>query len=440
VADPVQNSTFGPIEEEAVISLALDSPEFFSVVGKFLGPEIFQRAECKWIAGLLQEYIKSEDIIPPRDIMIEHALSKLTVEHDYEPVVTLLKRKSNPRELPHIKKKVLEWAQNAAYGLLYSEEALGFYERKEFVKLQQILEKAQRITDVSNAGFWMFQQPDLLFSENLTEKFTTGFQSLDAYINEGGPAKKECFVWMAPTGVGKSVLLVHSGLANVKRGKKVLHVTCEMSDIATGARYAGAISDIKIRERIQRRAEVEKQLELFKKSFEGDLVIYPFPADEISVDEVYQLIAFLRKQRGWHPDIVIIDYLELMISRHDYNNKEDYKRQKSIATEVRGLAQNENVLVFTATQTNREGMVNAKEGGEGGGGSIDLNKISESYGKAMPIDYCVSINQTQQEYNMKPLARARLYIAKNRNGAKHKTININLNYETMRVKEENGHA
>lgn len=437
MVDSVLGDAFGPNEEEAVISLAVDSPEFFSSVGKYLGPEIFKRAECKWVMGILQGYIKDEEMIPPRDILVEHALSLLTVDHDYEPVVTLLNRKSNPRELPHIKKKVMQWARNAAFGQLYTEEAINAYENREYEKIQQIVEKAQRISDVSNQGYWLFNQPELMFSEILTEKHTTGFQSLDSYINEGGPAKKEVFVWMAPTGVGKSIALVNSGLANIKRGKKVLHVTCEMSDIATAARYVGNITDIKLKDRIARRQDVEKQLETFKRSYDsGDLVIYPFPADEISVDEIYQLISFLRKQRGWYPDIVIIDYLELLASRHDYNNKEDYKRQKSIATEVRGLAQNEDVLVFTATQTNREGMVNGKDGE----GAIDLNKISESYGKAMPIDYCVSINQTTQEYNMKPLARARLYIAKNRNGPKSKTIGISLNYETMRIREEDSRS
>lgn len=432
----VLGSAFGPNEEIAIVSLAIDSPEFYSTVGKWLPPEVFSRAECKWVMAILHKYIVNDEIIPPRDILIDHALSQLTVDSPYEPIVELLKRKSDPRELPHIKRKIVEWARDAAYGMLYGEEAISAYDNKDYKKIEQILEKAQRITDVCTTGYWLFEQPELLFSEENLEKFTTGFQSLDAYINEGGPSRKECFVWMAPTGVGKSVMLAHSAIANVKRGKKVLYVTLEMSDIMTAARVVGNITDIRIKDRMQRKDDIMKQLEAFKRNFDGDLAIFPFPADEISVDEIYQLITFLRKQKAWNPDIVCVDYLELMVSRHDYSNDEDYKRQKSISTELRSLAQKENVLVFTATQTNREGMVNGKDGGQGGEGSIDLNKISESYGKAMPIDYCVSINQTQQEYNMKPLSRARLYIAKNRNGAKHKTIPISLNYETMRVKEE----
>ena len=119
-----------------------------------------------------------------------------------------------------------------------------------------------------------------------------------------------------------------------------------------------------------------------------------------------------------------------MMSRRSYYNKDDYIRQKRVSTELRGLASNEDVLLFTATQTNRELGKKGKGDTDGGGGVIDVNRVAESYGKMMPSDYVVSLNQSPDEYKE---GRLRFYIAKNRNGPKFKTISAKVNYETMVV-------
>ena len=92
----------------------------------------------------------------------------------------------------------------------------------------------------------------------------------------------------------------------------------------------------------------------------------------------------------------------------------------------RGLAKNEEVLIYTATQTNRGGM--------DGDRPIDLNKSAESFGKQFALDYVVSLNQSMDERSQNP-AQLRFFVAKNRNGPKHVTITCEIDYTTMVVKE-----
>jgi hypothetical protein len=147
----------------------------------------------------------------------------------------------------------------------------------------------------------------------------------------------------------------------------------------------------------------------------------------------------LWKMHGLKIDVVIIDYLELLMSRNPAYNKDDYIRQKRVGTEVDRIAKMDNTLVGTATQSNRQGTEGADKEK-----LLDLNKVAESYGKTMPISYLVTINQTKQEYDAgreggddAPVLKAqcRFYIAKNRNGPKFKTINARINYETMAMTE-----
>jgi replicative DNA helicase len=142
----------------------------------------------------------------------------------------------------------------------------------------------------------------------------------------------------------------------------------------------------------------------------------------------------LKRAHNWVPDVLVLDYLELMVSRSTFDNREEYDRQKKVAVQLRELAVNENLIVFTATQTNRDGL-GGKEGSDGGE-VIGMNKVAESYGKMMSADYVVSLNQGEEE---KPLGRYRLYISKNRNGPAQNgaiLVRVRVNYDTMAARQD----
>jgi len=341
---------------------------------------------------------------------------------------------SDPREIPYIKDVVTKWAKHMAYGMLFKEGYESFCQQN-YDAVDELLNKAQKITDITSTGIWFFNSIDVLFHKETVEHFRTGFKELDANINPDaggvGPSRKEILCFMAGTGVGKSLIMINVGVQCVREGQKVLHVSLENSKEKTMQRYAGCITNVPIRDRIKKREKVAAVIDKFNRSTKGDLVIYEYAADEISVNEIYQLISHLERTKGWHPDIIIVDYLELLLSRRSsVNNESEYIRQKRVSTELRSLAQNENALVITATQTNREGYTG---GDQKGPQLIGLGKAAESYGKLMPMDCVVSINQTPEQ---KTERRATLYIAKNRNGLQGVKIEISINYDTTKAIQE----
>lgn len=259
-----------------------------------------------------------------------------------------------------------------------------------------------------------------------------------------------------------TLIMINSAYAGMKAGHNVLFVTFELSTYKSALRMASLMSTVPTKKFVSSNVDELSQEKLhalrdqqtmvresikIRKGKCGDLAIYELPPDECSVDEIYGIIEHNRKTRGWVPKIVVLDYLELMQSRHTYNNSNgDYTRQKSVATEIRGLAKNENVFVYTATQTNRGG-VKSENGKEGKGnadqaGHINLDKAAESFGKAMPVDYVISLNQTEDEYNRdidkdgnSEPSVIRLWIAKNRNGRKFIPVTTNVFYDQMLITE-----
>lgn len=434
-----QKPQFGITEEKAIISLAFDCPEFFSQIVNILTYKYFQKLEHKVVYKIIQQCYDKHGVVPTRELALDIAKRNLTTDQEWEPIIETINRKSNHREIPLIKSTLIDWAKNKAYGELYDDQAYQSWLKKDYSKLEEVIDKAKKITDISNSGVSFFDNTGMLFESDDVAKLTTGFSMLDVYINCGGPSKGDVFVWMGPTGRGKSVLLVHNGKASMERGLKVLHITLEMTVKKTMERYMGSITEEKISSRNERREIIEQKLARAKSSTSGDLIVASYPPDEISVDTIRQLIDYLKRSKNWKPDVLIIDYLELMVSRNPGDNKEEWMRQKKVSTQLCGLAKTEDVLIFTATQTNRDGLNGAKhdkqDAGGGGGELIGLNKVSESYGKLMPVDYCVSINQNQDEYNQ-DIPIYRLYIIKNRNGQKEQTVRVKVNYSNMSVKQE----
>lgn len=214
-------------------------------------------------------------------------------------------------------------------------------------------------------------------------------------------------------------------------GQDVLLVTFELDYIKTGLRCLGVVNEnIPMNALLDHKDLITSRLDQMKTTYDGRIFISELPPEECSVDHLYHIIDNMKRMHGWKPDVVILDYLDLMVSRNKEYNKDDYTRQKYVANEIRGFAKNENVLVFTATQTNRSAS--------GGGESqvATLNSVAESYAKQFSMDYIITINQSDMERQSIP-PRFRFFIAKNRNGPKHALITCEVNYDTMKVKEIN---
>lgn len=452
-------AAFGPEEERGIVSLLIDFPELYAPASNFLTPDIFSSLEAKFVIAQLHTDFEKHGVVPSRKLLKDRLAKQLNVDDPWESILELVDRPTNVREAPFLRDILFKWAEHQTLALLYQEEAIEAYHTGNYDYLKSIVDKAERLKHVGVAGFWLYDQVDELFVDNAIEHISTGFTTLDKHLNSGGPSKQEVLMWLAPTGVGKSLLLCNNAFTCSRNGLNVLFVTFELSKEKTGMRMLGAMSGIPLDQFIvhdlattpadelvkirETQGRLRQQAQRYKKR--GDIVIYQLPPDECSVEHIYSIIDTNEKMNGWKPDVVVLDYLDLMMSRNSSMNDSSYDRQKSVSTEVRGLARNADVLVYTATQTNRSG---AKDDNRGGGpnqeaagpGQIGLDKMAESFGKSMPVDYVISLNQTEAEYNAARLnpghpATIRFWIAKNRNGAKAQSITTNVWYDRMQIKE-----
>ena len=85
----------------------------------------------------------------------------------------------------------------------------------------------------------------------------------------------------------------------------------------------------------------------------------------------------------------------------------------------------QDVLVWTATQTNRQGRVKSL---------ITDVELGDSYGKIRPCDFSMSLNQTEEEFDNGTM---RAYIMKSRNGVPRFQVPMKIDYSVLRMAELN---
>ena len=260
-----------------------------------------------------------------------------------------------------------------------------------------------------------------LNSQQLVPKFRTPFETLNEAL-DGGLAHKEMAMVVAPPGVGKSLFLANQAARSVLDGHNVLYVSLEMAEDRVAQRLDSIFTRIQQSELSNRVEDIEERLEIISKQWEdrGKLMVKEFPTKRLSVTGLRAFLNQLKNYEDFTPDVLIIDYLELMKTDKEMA---EYQGQERLAQELRGVASEYGCLVWTATQTNREGKkVNI----------ITDAELADSYGKIRVCDLVFSINQTEQEFDK---GAARLYLMKSRNGRARFIVPIGIDYSRLVVSQ-----
>jgi len=209
-------------------------------------------------------------------------------------------------------------------------------------------------------------------------------------ITNGGTPQKTLNVVLAGTGVGKSLFMCHHAANCLTQNKNVLYITLEMAEERIAERIDANIMDITMDELKELPKEMyNKKLNRATSKISGKLIVKEYPTATANANHFKILIDELKMKKKFIPDIIFIDYLNICSSSRlrTGGNVNSYQYIKSIAEELRGLAVEYSVPVFTATQTNRQGFSNS---------DVGLEDTSESFGLPATADFMFAIISTEE--------------------------------------------
>ena len=209
-------------------------------------------------------------------------------------------------------------------------------------------------------------------------------------ITNGGTPAKTLNIVMAGTGVGKSLFLCHHAANCLKQHQNVLYITCEMAEERIAERIDANLLDVTL-DNLRELTKVvyEKKMQNLSAGVRGKLIIKEYPTATANVNHFRFLLDELHLKRKFKPDVIIVDYLNICASARlkSGNNINSYTYIKSIAEELRGLAVEYNVPIFSATQTTRSGFSNS---------DVGLEDTSESFGLPATADFMFALISTDE--------------------------------------------
>ena len=222
-----------------------------------------------------------------------------------------------------------------------------------------------------------------------TARLKTGISWIDDVLGGGYPRKTLNF-YLAQSGGGKSLFKSHLAAHFYAQGYNVLYITLELSEDRIGERIDANLMDIDVKDihGLDLDTYTNKVAKISDKT-KGKLFIKEFPPTSITTQHIRALLDELQLKKGFKPDVLIVDYINLMNSSRykAAGGANSYTIIKAVAEELRGLASERDVVCITSTQMNR-GAMNASD--------PDMTGVSDSVGTIMTADSLIAIVRNEQ--------------------------------------------
>ena len=397
-------SQYGKPYQEKIFQGLLMDREWASQMYEVMLPTFFELNYLKYLTRLYFRYYEQYKAFPTLQLLISIIREDLSEGQDIilrDQIVEFLHRlKSNPHpgDIGYVKDKALDFCKRQAFKDAL-HKAVELIQTDKFDSVISLMKDAVSIGMPHSIGHDFHEDIEARFVKAHRIPCPTGLPRIDAPdILDGGLGRGEIGVVTANTGVGKSHYLVAMGANALRSGKNVLHYTFELTETAVGRRYDSNLTNIDINDLMSSKKKV---LDFYEKEELGRLIIKEYPTGAASVITIRNHIEKL-SLKGFKPSLIVIDYADIMKSTKAYDSLRH--ELKLVYEELRNLAMEINIPVWTASQANRDSA---------NSDIVGLENMSEAYGKAMVADVVISISRKAME---KATGHGRLYVAKNRAG------------------------
>jgi len=377
--------------ESLIIENLCVNEEYSRKVLPFIKEEYFHDTTEKEILKLVLKNIIKYNKLPSKDtLLVGLSNNKSLTQQQYESCISYIK---DLEFSPCINDDWLidETEKFCKDKSIYNAvlESIHIIEGKDKEKtpdsLPSILSEALSVSFDTNIGHDYIKDAEKRYDFYQKVEYKIPFD-LDYFnsITNGGVTPKTLNCVIAGTGVGKSLFLCHHASNCLLQNKNVLYITCEMAEERIAERIDANIMDLTIDELKELPKNVyAKKLFQSTQGVSGKLIIKEYPTGSAHANHFRHLLHELKLKLKFVPDVIFIDYLNICASsRFKSANVNMYTYIKGIAEELRGLAIEYKVPIFTATQTNRQGYNNSDMG---------LENTSESFGLPATVDFMFAL-------------------------------------------------
>ena len=388
-------SKFGYSFQIKLIAALFKDRVFLQQINDILKPEFMESEANQWIVKTIINYFTTYSSLPTLEVMkvklddVDNDVLKTTI-------IDTLKQVTKQFETPDIKfieQEALDFCKNQTLKAAIME-SVNLLQVGEYDSIKHIIDAAMKAGVERDIGHMYNIDVDDRFSESTRKTVQTGWNVIDDLM-DGGLGPGELGIFVAPAGIGKSWGLVNVAANAVKKGLNACCYTLELGAPYVGLRFDSVFTGIPAQ---NLKYHIEEVKECVSK-LQGNLVVKYYPTKSATVNTIKAHLDRCQMQ-GFKPDIIVVDYADLLRG----TGKEVRHELGNIYEDLRGLAGEYEIPVWTASQANRSALEDDVIGAE---------KIAESYSKIMTADFVLSLSRKIED---KVAGTGRWHVIKNRFG------------------------
>ena len=262
---------------------------------------------------------------------------------------------------------------------------------KGFVDDYDIIEKKLKdalVFKETEDSITLYHDLENVLSDDYREPMPTDIEGIDEIMN-GGLAKQELALVIAPLGVGKTTYLTKVANAAYMSGKNVLQVFCEDKEKAIQHKHFSIMSKIPLSElAINKEAVINRvnhTKEKISKEYGNELFLQKLPADGVTILKIKNIIKKLNA-KGHKIDMLVLDYVDCISLEKEVAGSEEWSNEGKIMRQLEAMIEEMDVACWTATQGNRASTAVEVVKTENMGGSLKKAQIAHfimSIGKTL---------------------------------------------------------
>ena len=381
--------------ENTIISSLFFNEEYTRKVLPFIKEEYFSNRVEQLLFGEVFGFIEKYNNLPTKDaILIElnsrRDINEEELQHIKDYVVSVENTESDDQWLLETTEKFCK--DRAVHNAVLA--GIKILDNKDKTQtpeaIPHILSEALSVSFDKSVGHDYIEDAESRFKFYHTKEKRYQFD-LD-YMNritKGGVPSKTLNIALAGTGVGKSLFMCHVAASYLLQGLNVLYITLEMAEERIAERIDANLLDVTMEDlHDMPQSLYDGKIKKLREKTQGRLIIKEYPTASAHSGHFKSLINELALKKSFKPDVIFIDYLNICSSaRFKGGNISSYFYIKAIAEELRGLAVEANVPIFSATQTTRTGFVST---------DLGLEDTSESFGLPATADFMFALMSNEE--------------------------------------------
>lgn len=382
--------------QERQVALILRDPSFLRDYRDVLNPSYFDSDELVILSRLAVSFFEGCGEVPNRD-SIKEQLREYCVGYEVSDRLRNELEASLDQvykvelsNIDSIKAKTIRFGQRQA--LKDAVYSIGHLVKKDedFDEARHLVEQALQIgcntTDLGfHLGEGLLKLPTYAKESTYssTQKIPTYWSTFDRKTG-GGPARKEVWMLMGMSGIGKSINLVQLGVSGLLAGTPVVHFTIgDLTDIDVGLRYGSRLTGCTIPEIIHNSEKFQERAKA-RARHNNNLWVKFYPSGTAKMSDLRAYLSKLKFVKGVSPGLIIIDYPDELIF------EDMYRDLGAIYSEIQAVSKEYNAVVWVVSQVDRSAPLGPKE-------VITISHTDHSKLKYTKIDGAVSFNQTIAE-------------------------------------------